>query len=101
MATLFISRHVGAMDWLKNQGISIDRTFSIFTESLVNEGDTVIGAFDIATALKVIEQGANYVHLKLDVPEELKGKELTEEEIVSCDAQLLKLDITSQPFTTS
>ncbi|MBS0212206.1 MAG: CRISPR-associated protein Csx16 [Proteobacteria bacterium] len=75
MATYFISRHPGAIDWARAQGIDAQWVRHLDLAS-VQSGDSVLGTLPIHLAAGVCERGARYVHLELDLPAQLRGCEL-------------------------
>ncbi|KKO47662.1 CRISPR-associated protein [Arsukibacterium sp. MJ3] len=77
MTTLFISRHPGAIDWIKQQGVLIERWETHLSLSDVAPGDTVVGTLPIPMVAALNAIGAYYVHLNVEVPASLRGKELS------------------------
>jgi len=70
MPTYFITRHLGAIAWAKEQGISVDRQIAHLDIDLVQPGDTIIGSLPVNLAAKVCNKSAVYLHLSLNVPEQ-------------------------------
>ena len=58
MTTWFISRHPGAIEWVKQQNIQINRFESHLDTSLVQANDVVIGTLPIHLAAEVCQKGA-------------------------------------------
>jgi CRISPR-associated protein Csx16 len=91
MTTWFISRHPGALEWAKVQGLAIDRHCPHLTDNnLANDiaaGDTVIGSLPVHLAAIVCQRGATYYNLSLDLPAHLRGKELSAAEVTACNAR--------------
>ena len=56
MTTWFISRHPGAIEWVKQQNIQIDRFENHLDTSLVRAGDVVIGTLPIHLAAEVCQK---------------------------------------------
>lgn len=81
MTTFFISRHPGAVEWIKQQSIHIDRWVSHLHTEDVNAGDTVIGTLPIHLAFEVCQRGARYLALEMSVPEHKRGQELNPEDL--------------------
>jgi len=89
--TYFVSRHAGAVTWAKRQGITVDALVPHFDQQTMEQlqaGDTVIGTLPVHLAAQVCQRGAHYVHLSLQLPAELRGKELTAEDMERCQARL-------------
>ncbi len=95
--TWFVSRHSGAWDWfLKygNQGRwnNVERVSHIDIDK-VGCGDTIIGILPIHLAADVCDNGAQYWHLSISVPEHLRGKELTCNDMALLPAKLEQYEI--------
>ncbi len=88
MTTYFISRHTGAKDWISTQGIAIDKIQSHLDINDINAGDTVIGTLPIQLVAEVCQRGAKYFHLTLNLPEHLRGKDLSPADMDSAGAKL-------------
>jgi CRISPR-associated protein Csx16 len=81
MTTYFVTRHPGARDWAQDEGIQVDHLVDHLDVAQVQAGDVVIGSLPVNLAAQVCERGARYLHLSLDLPPELRGKELTAEDM--------------------
>ncbi len=88
MTTYMISRHPGALEWLRSQGIEPDHSLSHLENQVLQPGDLVIGTLPLHLACRVCEQGAEYWHLSLDIPAEWRGIELSPEQMQACQARL-------------
>lgn len=76
MKTWFVSRHPGAIEWIKTKKhIKIDEFVTHLDIETVNKGDTIIGIlpFDIAAA--VCKKGGIFYALLLDQNEDNRGQE--------------------------
>ena len=82
MTTWFISRHEGAIEWVKQQNIQIDRFESHLNTSLVQTGDVVIGTLPIHLAAEICQKGAKFYFLSVNVKPEQRGTELTAQQLV-------------------
>ena len=91
--TWFVTRHPGARAWAERQGFPIDHQTAHLQVEDVQSGDTVIGTLPVHLAAAVCERGARYLHLALDVPPELRGRELTADELEQCKARLEPLRV--------
>lgn len=76
MTNWLVSRHLGAVEWIQQQGIKIDQQVEHLDISQIKAGDLIIGTLPIQLAAKISELGADYWHLCIDMPKELRGKEL-------------------------
>ncbi len=87
----FISRHAGAVAWAAEQGLQVDELISHLDAARIErlqQGDTIIGTLPVHLAAEVCARGARYLHLTLDLPPELRGKELTAADMSACHARL-------------
>ncbi|MGF1645161.1 MAG: CRISPR-associated protein Csx16 [Thiotrichales bacterium] len=88
MTIFFVTRHPGAVDWSAAEGIIVDHALDHLDVSRVARGDVVIGTLPVNLIAEVNARGAQYLHLTLELPPELRGKELTAEEMRRCGARL-------------
>lgn len=88
MTTYFVSRHPGALDWAAEEGIVVDELVLHLDPARIQPGDTVIGSLPVNLAAEVCARGADFRHLSLDLPPELRGRELTAEQMRACGARL-------------
>lgn len=86
--TWLVSRHPGAVDFLGGAGQHFDRHVAHLDPEAVRAGDTVIGTLPVNLAARVCERGARYLHLTLDLPEQLRGQELDADQLAALDARL-------------
>jgi CRISPR-associated protein Csx16 len=88
MTTWFVTRHSGAVEWARRQGLAVDRQVDHLEPVELAEGDTVIGTLPVHLAAAVCERGGHYLHLSLDLPPELRGRELTADDMEAAGARL-------------
>jgi CRISPR-associated protein Csx16 len=88
MTTYFVTRHGGARDWAAEEGISVDQVIDHLDPLLIRRGDTVIGSLPVNLAAEVCERGGTYLHLSLELPSELRGRELSPAEMRACGAHI-------------
>lgn len=88
MSTFFLSRHPGAVEWARRQGLVVDQWLTHLEVAQVQPGDTVIGTLPIHLAAQVCVRGGRYLHLSLDVPPQWRGRELTADELEQAGARL-------------
>lgn len=88
MTTFFISRHPGAISWIKQQGITIDRWETHLDLTDVKAGDRVVGTLPIPMVAALYKKGATYLHINLAVPASLRGQELSAETLEILGASL-------------
>jgi CRISPR-associated protein Csx16 len=87
MTDWFVTRHKGAAEWALTQGIAA-RAVSHFDAAMAQPGDRVLGTLPVSLAAEVCERGARYLHLTLNVPENMRGKELSAQDMTSLGARL-------------
>jgi len=92
MAKYFVTRHKGAVDWAKKQGINAEH-LPHFNPEIINSGDTVIGTLPVQLAASVCEKGGKYLHLSLNLTPDMRGKELTVEDMENAGATLQEFSI--------
>lgn len=88
MSVWFVSRHPGAVAWAKKQGLAIDHWVTHLDVEQVRRGDTVIGILPMPAAAAVCAKSARYFALKMNLTENLRGKELTEGELDALNCSL-------------
>jgi CRISPR-associated protein Csx16 len=86
-----ITRHVGAQEWLRKQisepTVYLDHLAQI---DVILPGDTVIGTLPINLIDAVCRRGGRYLHLVIDLPNELRGKELSAQQLIELNAELVE-----------
>jgi CRISPR-associated protein Csx16 len=88
MTTFFVTRHPGAFDWARQQGLVVDRAVAHLDLAEVRAGDVVIGTLPVNLAAEVCARGARYLHLSLDLPAEWRGRELSAADMCACGARV-------------
>lgn len=94
MTTYFITRHPGARDWAAAEGLRVDRVIDHLEPASLTTGDIVIGSLPVNLAAEVCARGGAYLHLSIDLPAELRGRELTAEQMRACGARLERYMVT-------
>lgn len=94
MTTWFVSRHPGAVEWARRQGLVVDRWAPHLSIGEVRGGDVVIGTLPVNLAAEVCDQGARYLNLSLDLPEGWRGRELSAAELGQAGARVEEFVIT-------
>ena len=85
-----VSRHPGTLEWFARQGLAIDKQVTHFDPQNIQPGDEVVGILPIQLAAQVCEKGGRYFHLQLDVPFELRGQELSAQQLDELGAQVVE-----------
>lgn len=103
MTTLLISRHPSAIAWVKSK-VSVDEVLTHLTDddiAKLTTEHTVIGTLPIHLAAAVCEKGATFVYLSLDTPPELRGAELSVEQMNTLGARLENYYVEKQHTSTA
>lgn len=88
MSIFFISRHAGAREWARAEGIAVDVWVDHLELDRVQPGDQVLGTLPVHTAAAICQRGARYFHLALDLPASARGRELSADELRRYGARL-------------
>ena len=80
MKVVIVSRHPGTINLLKSKFPDAE-IISHMTEDSIPENALVIGNLPIEMVAKVLEKGNRFVSVVLNIPPEMRGKELSEEEL--------------------
>ena len=91
MTAIFVTRHAGAMEWARRQGIAADMADHLDV-TRVGKDDVVIGTLPIHLVAEVNIRGGEYWHLELDLPKEARGKDLSADEMARYGAKLTKYE---------
>jgi CRISPR-associated protein Csx16 len=93
MTTYLITRHAGARAWAEQLGLQIDRLMQHLDPEQIQPGDTVIGTLPLHLIAAICDKPARYFNLVLDVPEALRGKELSAEDMTACQARIERYEV--------
>lgn len=88
MAVWFVSRHPGATDWARSQGIAVDHWATHLSVGEIAAGDIVMGILPVNLASVVCARGARYFNLSLDLSFASRGKELNMADLIAAGARL-------------
>lgn len=88
MTVYFVSRHPGARDWARGEGLAVDRVVAHLDPESVSAGDVVVGSLPVNLAAQVCERGGRYLHLSLALPAGLRGRELSAGQLRDLGARL-------------
>lgn len=94
MSTLFVSRHAGAIEWIKAQpNWQIDEFVPHLDLAQVQAGDVVVGTLPVHLAAQVCEKGAAFYFLQM--PQELtgRGSEYSAEQMTDAGACLTRFHV--------
>jgi CRISPR-associated protein Csx16 len=88
-----VSRHPGAVEWAKQQGLHWDRALVHLGDEPLAAGDLVYGTLPVQLAARVCEAGAEYWHLQVPLGEGMRGRELSAEELSDAGARFVRYDV--------
>ncbi len=88
MTTYFITRHAGARQWAEQEGLVVDQVIDHLDVNHIRPGDRVIGSLPVNLAAEVCSRGGHYLHLSLDLPRDMRGLDLTPEDMRACGARV-------------
>lgn len=92
MAVWFVSRHPGAMEWMKKQAHwKVDSWVSHLDVTQIQADDVVIGTLPIHLAEEVCSKGARFYFLIIPQTREQRGTELS-------DAQMVEMGCEIRPY---
>lgn len=97
MTVHVVTRHPGALGWLRSQGICWDRHHERFDARGIKGTDQVIGILPIRVAARICALGARYYHICMNMPNDRRGSELTLEEMIQFGASLEEFRISRLP----
>ncbi len=97
MTTWFVSRHPGALQWMRRHGPAFDHHVTHFEPANVQKGDVVIGTLPIHLAAQVCARGGRYWHLALTLPAQWRGLELSAEQLDAAQAHLQEFHVQPSP----
>ncbi len=95
MKTIIVTRHKGAAEWLRQAGhVPADGDVEVLahldedTITGLAEGDSVIGVLPISLAARLNDMGVRTFVLTLNIPADLRGKELSAEDMDNLGARV-------------
>jgi CRISPR-associated protein Csx16 len=97
VTTYFVTRHAGARDWAAEEGIAVDRVIDHLDAGQIQPGDTVIGSLPVNLAAEVCERGGAYLHLSIELPPDLRGRELTAAQMRAHGARIERYSVRRVP----
>lgn len=96
MKTYFVSRHLGALQWAQQNNIDFDEHIEHLDVNKINPTDVVIGSLPVNLAYEVCRRGGCYFNLSLEIPQNLRGKELDTETLMKYSAKIEEFLITKK-----
>jgi len=92
MTTYFITRHKGAVEWARAQGIEAEHMVH-FDVGIIRPGDKVLGTLPVSIIAEINRKNARYFHLTLNLPPELRGQELSADDMEKAGARLEEFEV--------
>ncbi len=92
MTTYFITRHKGAIDWARARRIEAEHVAHL-DPAVIKPGDHVLGTLPVSEAAEVCARGGRYFHLKLNLPPEARGRELSADDMERFGAALEEYEV--------
>lgn len=88
MTSYLITRHLGARQWVQEEGIVVDAQLDHLEVDQVRAGDVVVGSLPVNLAAAVCARGGRYFHLSLELPLDWRGRELSPDDMWRFGARL-------------
>jgi len=85
---ILVSRHPGAIEWVKLQGICIHTIRHHLIIDDVRAGDRVFGVLPIHMIAAINAIGADYFHIVVSPTPDMRGKEWTVAQLITMQAYL-------------
>ena len=92
MTRYFVTRHQGAVEWARNQGIDAQHLSHLDPET-IKPGDVVLGTLPVSIVAEICAKGAHYLHLSLKTPPIQRGQELTAKDMDDLGAELIEYEV--------
>lgn len=89
MASYFVTRHPGAVEWARRGGVDAVMVRHLDPHE-VGPGDVVLGSLPVHLVAAINARCARYLHLELDTSEEDRGKELSADDLKRLGARLVE-----------
>src|SRR5690554_4384904 len=89
MAVWFVSRHPGAIEWMKKQEQwQVDKWVNHLDASQIAAGDVVIGTLPVHLAEEVCRKGAKFYFLIIPQTFVQRGVELSDEQMMEMGCEI-------------
>ena len=85
----FVTRHRGAITWAVRHGLRAKKVeMNNLDITLVSPGDVVMGTLPVQLVAELNQRGAHYWHLAMDIPDSMRGSELSADQMDEFGARL-------------
>jgi len=89
---IIVSRHQGAIEFVESSGFS-GEVVEHFSIEMVTPGMVVVGVLPIHLAAEVLNRGGRFYQIIMpSVPQEMRGQELTPEQMRQYGARLMEVE---------
>jgi len=95
--TYLVTRHPGALEWVRLHGISYDQHLPHLDPALIQPGDCVIGSLPVHLAAQVCARQGRYFNLSVNLPAHLRGRELDATTLSAHQARLEEFHVQHHP----
>lgn len=89
----FVSRHQGAIAWIKRQPYRVDRFVTHLDPQCIGRGDVVLGTLPLHLAAEVCARGGVFYFLTLPQIESRRGSEYAADEMVEMGCGLRRFEV--------
>ncbi|MFT6331660.1 MAG: CRISPR-associated protein Csx16 [Bermanella sp.] len=97
MKTYFVSRNLATQKWAQENALGVDHWLSHISDiTQFIPGDVVIGTLPIPLAAALHKIQVSYIHFSIQVPAELRAKELSDEQLLHCSPKLFPCKVLLQ-----
>lgn len=96
MKTWIVTRHLGALDFLKSQGICGQHMPHLMIDA-IQSGDKVIGNLPLHHIALLNKKNVEYWHLCVEQPLDMRGKEHSLEFLMASNATLRRFKVIEEP----
>jgi CRISPR-associated protein Csx16 len=90
VTTYLITRHAGAVEWLRRQGIDFKEISHLDSATAIEPGDRVIGPLPLSKIADIVAGGVRYEAIEMDLPEGARGSELSADQMAGYRARLVR-----------
>lgn len=92
--TIVVSRHPGAIEWIKRQGIEGDEVLEHVAEediARLRAGDRIVGTLPVTLVARLCDRGVICEILSLDMDQSDRGRELSARDLEAAGARLVRV----------
>jgi CRISPR-associated protein Csx16 len=93
VTTYLITRHAGAVEWARRRGIAFEHLTHLDDLARIEPGDRVIGPLPLGRIADIVATGARYEAIEMELPEGVRGSELSADEMARHKAHLVRYHV--------